>query len=87
MECTVCSVISVKGSWFADCGTTRHGPYMSNGIALRVATGEALALYRKQLPARVSVQDDAGCVCAEWLCVPNIRFGMDAGNGRGKLAA
>ena len=73
MECTVCSVISVKGSWFADCGTTRHGPYMSNGIALRVATGEALALYRKQLPARVSVQDDAGCVCAEYCLCTNFK--------------
>ena len=67
--CTVCSVIPVDGNWFVEQGSTRHGPYMSDAIALQVATGEALALRRKWLPTRVSIQDDTGRISAEYcLC-------------------
>jgi len=66
MNCTVYSVTSINGRWFADCGTTRHGPYMSAEIATQVAIAEASALRRKNRPVNVSVQDDRGRVCAEF---------------------
>ena len=66
MDCTVYSVIAINGRWFADCGTTRHGPYMSAEIATQVAKAEASALRRKNQPVKVSVQDDHGRVCAEY---------------------
>ncbi len=69
MSCTVCSVIPVDGTWVVEHGTTRHGPYMSDGIALQVAQGEALALCRKGLSAKISVEDGAGQISAEYcLC-------------------
>ena len=72
MHCTVCSVIPHDGDWIAECGAVSHGPYMAKGIALHVATSEALALHRLGKPARVSVQDSAGeieveyCLCSDF---------------------
>ena len=69
MYCTVCSVIPVGSTWVAECGTTSHGPYLSNGIALRVAVSEAQALHRQGKRSRISVQNSAGDVSAEYcLC-------------------
>ena len=69
MSCNVFSVIARRGAWFVGNGSVYQGPYMSNGIAIQVATSEALALRRKQIPARVSVQDSADRICAEYcLC-------------------
>ena len=74
MDCIVCTVISVNDRWYANCGTTRHGPYMSDGIATKVALSEALVFRRKQLPVRVSVQDGTGCVRAEFCLCANFKF-------------
>jgi hypothetical protein len=65
MDCIVCSVIAVNGRWFADCGATRHGPYVSADIATRVAIGEARVLHRRGRSVKVSIQDENGKVCAE----------------------
>ena len=62
MDCIVCSVISVNGRWFADCGATRHGPYVSTDIATRVAVGEARVLHRRGRSVKVSIQDENGKV-------------------------
>ena len=37
MSCTACSVIQVDGNWVVECGKTRHGPYLSDGLAVRIA--------------------------------------------------
>jgi hypothetical protein len=66
MNCIVYSVISINGRWFADCGATRHGPYMSAEIATQVAIAEASVLRRKNWPVKVFVQDDNGRVRAEY---------------------
>jgi hypothetical protein len=69
MTCNVCSAIARRGAWFVENGSVYQGPYMSNGIAIQAATSEALALRRKQIPAKVSVQDSAGRIFAEYcLC-------------------
>jgi hypothetical protein len=69
VPCTVCSVIPVDGDWLVEYGKTIHGPYLSNGIALRVAVSEAQALHRQGQRSRISVQDNAGAISAEYcLC-------------------
>jgi hypothetical protein len=69
MHCTVCSVIPVDGNWFAKCGAANHGPYMSAGIAVRVATSAALEIRRQGRNSRISVQNAAGEVNVEYcLC-------------------
>ena len=74
IDCIVCSVMSINGRWYADCRSTRHGPYMSDDIATRVALSEALVHRRKRLPVRVSVQDGTGCVRAEFCLCANFKF-------------
>jgi len=72
MHCTVCSVVPVDGNWFAKCGTVSHGPYMSAGIAVRIATSEALEIRRQGRRSRISVQNTAGeieveyCLCSKF---------------------
>jgi hypothetical protein len=69
MSCTACSVIPVDGNWLVECGKVSHGPYMSNGIAVRVAITEALALRRQAQPSKISIQDRTGRISAEYcLC-------------------
>jgi hypothetical protein len=69
MHCTVCSVIPVDGNWFAKCGTVNQGPYLSAGIAVRIATSEALEMRRQGRRSRISVQNTAGDVEVEYcLC-------------------
>lgn len=65
MNYTVYSVIFINGRWFADCGATRHGPYVSADTATQVALSEARALRRNKRAVKVSVQDENGSVCAE----------------------
>jgi hypothetical protein len=67
--CIACTVVPTADSWIVQCGADSHGPYLSNGMALRVATTEALALRRQGLRAKISVQNRAGDTCAEYcLC-------------------
>lgn len=73
ISCTVCSVIPLGGAWFVEHGSTRHGPYMADGIAIQVAIGEALMFRRKELAARVSVQDGSGRVSAEYCLCPHFK--------------
>ena len=69
MSCIVCSVIPIDGNWIVESGTVRQGPYMSNGMALRVAATEALALHKLGQRSRISVQNSAGEISAEYcLC-------------------
>jgi len=69
MSCTACSIIPVDGHWLVTCGKTSRGPYMSNGIAVRVAITEALAFHRQGQRSRVSIQDRTGRISAEYcLC-------------------
>lgn len=66
MNSATCSVIFINGRWFADCGVTRHGPYVSADTATLVALGEARALRRKARAVKVSIQDEAGNVFTEF---------------------
>ena len=76
MSCVSCSVIPVDRNWFVEHGKTSHGPYMSNEIALRVATAEALSLHRQGQRSRISVHDSFGKVSAEYC------LGQGSGDGR-----
>jgi hypothetical protein len=42
MPCTACSVISIDDNWIVQCEKFTLGAYMSNGMALRLATREQL---------------------------------------------
>jgi hypothetical protein len=56
-------------SWIVQCGADSHGPYLSNGMALRVATAEALSLRRQGRRSKISVQNRAGETSVEYcLC-------------------
>jgi hypothetical protein len=69
MACACCSVIPIDVGWIVECEKATHGPYMSNGMALRVATAEALSIRRLGRRSRVSVQNNAGEIIAEYcLC-------------------
>lgn len=69
MTCIVCSVIPVQGGWIVERENVRVGLYQSDDIALSVAVREGLQLREQEQPARVSVRDCSGCVCAEYcLC-------------------
>ena len=60
MFCTACTVIPTADS---------HGPYLSNGMALRVATAEALALHRQGRRSKICVQNRDGDTQVEYcLC-------------------
>lgn len=75
MKYTVCSVICVKGDWFASCGVIRQGPYLSKDAAVQVATSEALAYRRRQLPAKISVHDGiTGEVAVEYCLCANSKW-------------
>jgi hypothetical protein len=65
LSCTLCSIIPVGGNWIVRCGTVDHGPFMSKGIAVRLAFAEALAVCAKGQRSRVSIQDSAGAISAE----------------------
>jgi hypothetical protein len=73
MSCTACSVIPVDGDWFVECGKIMHGPYLSNGIALRIAVSEAQTLLRQGKQSRISVQDSAGAISAEYCLCANLK--------------
>jgi hypothetical protein len=62
----MCSVVFINGRWFADCGDTRHGPYVSADTATLVALSEARALRRETRAVKVSIQDESGSVCTEF---------------------
>lgn len=69
MPCTACSIIPVDGKWIVRCGEQNQGPYISEGMAQRVATTEALALHRDGKRSRISIEDEAGNIRAEYcLC-------------------
>jgi len=73
VPCTVCSVVPVDTDWFVECRKTSHGPYLTNGIALRVAVSEAQAIYRQGNNSKISVQDRAGDVTAEYCFCANFK--------------
>jgi len=69
MSCHKCSVVAVGSTWFVEHGKTSRGPYMSNGMALRVAVSEALALRSQKKRSKISVQNSADEISAEYcLC-------------------
>jgi len=69
MSCTICTLLPLRNAWIAECGTSRQGPYLSKGMALRVAAAEAQARRRRGDNVRIAVQDESGDVCAEYcLC-------------------
>jgi hypothetical protein len=70
LTCEVVSVVPGRSSaWYVECGKLRRGPYMSDDIALKVAINEARFVSRNGGAAKVSVQDRAGAVRAEYcLC-------------------
>ena len=75
MSCTLYSIVPVDGKWIVQCGTDNRGPFMSKGIALRLAFAEASAVHAKGQRSRVSIQDGAGtisaehCLCADFQAV------------------
>jgi hypothetical protein len=74
MACTCCSVIPFDGSWIVECEKVIHGSYMSNGMALRVATSEALAIRRLGRRSRISVQNNAGDIIAEYCLCDDLKM-------------
>ena len=74
MSCVACSVIPVDGNWFVEHGQTSHGPYISNEIALRIATSEALSLHRQGQRSKISVHDRHGKVSAEYCLCSNFKI-------------
>ncbi len=69
MLCTACTVIPLADSWIVQCGADSHGPYLSNGMALRVATAEALSLRRQGRRSKISLQNRQGDTQVEYcLC-------------------
>jgi len=68
--CTTCSVVVINGRWFAECEKTIHGPYLSNEIAIKVATSEALALHRKGRQCSICIRDKDGNVMFEYCLRP-----------------
>jgi hypothetical protein len=55
--------------WFAVCGQSTFGPYMSQGIAIKIAANEARSFRQRAQPAKISIQDTQGeaqveyCLC------------------------
>ena len=69
MPCMVCTLLPVGTGWIAECGKTRQGPYLSKGMAFRVAAAEAQALRRQGQDARIAILDETGTVSAAYcLC-------------------
>jgi hypothetical protein len=69
--CTACTVIPTADAWIVQCGAECHGPYLSNGMALRIATAQALSLRRQGRRSKISVQNRAGDTSVEYcLCDP-----------------
>ena len=65
LPCTLCAIIPVGDDWIVQCATVTQGPFVTKGIALRLAFAEALALHAEGQRSRVSVQDGSGLVSAE----------------------
>jgi len=69
MSCTGCTLLPLRDAWMAECGNGRQGPYLSKGMAFRVAAAEAQALRRRGSNVRISIRDESGEVSAEYcLC-------------------
>jgi hypothetical protein len=69
MPCTICTLLRLGSGWIAECGKIRQGPYLSKGMAFRVAASEAQALRRHGQNVKITIQDETGAVCAEYcLC-------------------
>lgn len=69
MSCICYSVISKDGSWIVGSEEINHGPYMSIGMALRVATSNALAKRSLGQRSRISIHNRTGVIVAEYcLC-------------------
>ena len=67
MNYPVYTVISINRRWFADCGDTRHGPYTSADTATLVALGEARAFRHSAGAVKISIHDEGGRVCNEFI--------------------
>lgn len=67
MNYLVYTVISINRRWFADCGGTRHGPYTSADTATVVALGEARMLRHNAGAVKISIHDEGGRVCNEFI--------------------
>jgi hypothetical protein len=74
MSCTACTLRPVVNGWIAECGNMRQGPYMSKGLAFRIAATEALMLCRQGQRARISIQDENGEVSAEFCLCNHFKF-------------
>ncbi len=74
MSCTLCTLVPAGVGWFAECGDTRQGPYLSKGMAFRVAAAEAVVLRRKGHGVRISIQDENGEVSAAYCLCDNFRW-------------
>ncbi len=69
MSCTACTLKPVANGWVAACADTQQGPYLSKDMAFQVVASEALMLHRNGQRVRISVQNAAGEVYAEFcLC-------------------
>jgi hypothetical protein len=73
MSCTVCTLLPVNNGWIAVCGATRQGPYLSKGIAFRIAEAEAVVLRRQGQAVKISIQDATGEVSAEYCFCDNLK--------------
>jgi|SRR6185369_4586902 len=69
ISCVDCTLLPVRNGWVAECGLERHGPYLSKGMAFRVAAAEARALRQSGSNVRIAIQDENGdvstafCLC------------------------
>ena len=74
MPCIACTLRPVANGWVADCGNAQQGPYLSKGVAFRIAATEALVLRRHGQRVRISIQDESGAVNAEFCLCGKFKF-------------
>lgn len=68
MNCKVCTVSFRNGGWYVAETQTTQGPYLSQGIALRIAATIALDNYRKGERMKLRIEDPAGTTAEHCLC-------------------
>jgi len=73
MSCTVCTLLPVGNGWIAECGKTQQGPYLSKGMAFRVAATEAQSLRRRGKDVQIAIKDETGEVSAAYCLCPNFK--------------
>jgi hypothetical protein len=70
MNCKTCKVGLSKAGWYVTVGQMVRGPYVSQGVALEVASAVVVDLYRSGERTKLGIENAASamiyhCVCAD----------------------